>query len=74
MRPADTVRFTHDGDLDCEVQIELHVRDLVLRAKAAGWKEEEVANALLSCIHKMILKLDEGALLSCENVPPTMIQ
>jgi len=37
-----------DRDLDCEASIESEFDALIARALAAGWSEDEVANALLS--------------------------
>lgn len=37
-----------DRDIDCEASIEAEFEALIDRALAAGWSEDEVANALLS--------------------------
>ncbi|WP_193177623.1 hypothetical protein [Oricola nitratireducens] len=40
--------MTDDRDLDCESSIEADFEALAERAVAAGWGDDEVANALLS--------------------------
>ena len=74
MRPADSKRPTHDGDVDCETHLAAHVRLLVVRAVEAGWTEEEVANALLSYAQTMILKLNDEAVIPDDGGPPRTIQ
>jgi hypothetical protein len=43
-----------DRDLECEASIEAEFEALIGRALAAGWSEDEVANALLSLAQNRI--------------------
>jgi hypothetical protein len=43
-----------DRDIDCEASIEADFEALFDRALAAGWSEDEVANALLSLAQSRI--------------------
>ena len=74
MRSADDARHTHDGDIDCEIELSRHIRVLVQRAVAAGWTEEEVANALLSYAQQMVERLADEAELGGDKSTPRTIQ
>lgn len=50
-----------DRDLDCQMAIESAFRTVADCARAAGWTEQEVADALIELAHNHWLALDAKA-------------
>jgi len=58
-----------DRDIECEASIEADFEALIDRALAAGWSEDEIANALLSLAQNRIEASRADAFVGME--PPT---
>lgn len=56
-------KVTNDRDLDCAAYLRVSLESLVREAIAAGWREDEVCNALLSLAQDRVSDSREGAVL-----------
>lgn len=60
---GESASTTGDRDVDCASYLEAGIEGLVVKALSAGWREDEISNALLGLIQERIFEARDDAVL-----------